>query len=154
MTQTVLLGSKLSVAQLLGIAVLTWTLQLFLRKWIKAKRVAHSLPYVPPFVLYFSPKCFCWQFISTGSCFDPLPSLPTSRLSRRVILSVEGTNWLDVCKILVYIHFLWFICMASLTYNLSVQEIWKFLPHFNNILGRHSNLLVCGCGHNSSCVFR
>lgn len=51
MAQTVLLGL---VAQLLGIVVLTWTLQLFLRKWVKAKRVAYTLPYVPPSVLCFS----------------------------------------------------------------------------------------------------
>jgi len=52
------------------------------------------------------------------------------------------------------IYLLWFTYMASLTYDLSVQEVWKYVPYFNNILGRHSNLLVCGCGRDSSCVFR
>jgi len=113
MTQT-FLGS---VAQLLGIAVLTWILQLFLRKWTKAKRVAHALPYVPPSILCFSWKCICWQFISTRSCFYPPPSLPTSRLFRGVILSIQGSNWLDVCKVLVYI--------SLVVYLHGLPDIWS-----------------------------
>ncbi|KXN84067.1 Putative cytochrome P450 CYP13A1 [Leucoagaricus sp. SymC.cos] len=42
-------SSHLSVPQLLSAAAFTWTLQFFLRRWIIAKRVAHSLPcFLPP----------------------------------------------------------------------------------------------------------
>jgi len=53
MVQLILPVLHLSVPQLLGTAVFTWILQLFMRKWIVAKRVAYSLPYVLSLVQRF-----------------------------------------------------------------------------------------------------
>jgi hypothetical protein len=43
----------LTLPQLLSAAAFTWTLQVFVRRWIVAKRVASSLAYVT-FCLYIS----------------------------------------------------------------------------------------------------
>jgi len=49
MARTILPG----LLNLLGIAAFAWTLQSFLRKWIKAKSVVYHLPYVLT-MLFFS----------------------------------------------------------------------------------------------------
>jgi len=39
-------------------------------------------------------------------------------------------------------------------HDLGVHKISKFVPHFDNILGRRSNLLICECGRDQRHMFR
>ena len=88
----------------------------------------------------------------TRSCLDPLAPLPSFFFRIQSVLSIQRPDRLDLCSVLMYVHGLF--RSVHLTDNPSVQKIPKFVPHFNNLLGRHSNLLVCGCRRDQYHVFR